>query len=98
MRCPRCGFEAHAKVLNCPNCGKSLLIMGKRLAEKLIPLWVQLGTNVVAIIGIILLGRFLNQSGYQHYTHLSVALIIVLIGYNLIYGIIWAITRLARRT
>ena len=96
MKCPNCEFEAHPKVLSCPYCGKLLLGMGKRRVEKLIPLWVLLGINVVSIIGILLLGRFLNQSGYQNYTMVYYALIIVLIAYNIIYGIIWAVTKLVK--
>ena len=102
VKCPRCGIETTEEAYSCPNCGGTLRIREQPLVQKLIPLWLLIGINTLAIIGIVQIYRSVANAPADPYGSaienmpwgsvlIILASIIALLIFDGIYLLVWHI-------
>jgi len=100
VKCPRCGIETTEEAYSCPNCGGTLRIREQPLVQKLIPLWLLIGINTLAIIGIVQIYRSVANAPSDPYGAMIenmpwAAFIVILVSivalvvFDLIYLLVW---------
>jgi uncharacterized membrane protein len=106
VKCPHCGIEAHAKATYCTSCGglvasednenpssslKKRILM---VLRKLLPLWILLAINLVAMLPAIISGVSGEGLGALFYL-IGVGTVVAI--FDVIYLLVWASKSRARR-